>query len=81
MRHEKTGTSLLAGRDAHNAGLQQHPERGFTNVAGNAIEFVRGAVEVFLNDLLPAGEAITSAHGKIFSDFSVFEHTAFEYMQ
>ena len=37
-------------------------------VSGNPILFIRGAVEIFFNDLLSAGEAVASAHWKIMAD-------------
>jgi hypothetical protein len=38
--------------------------RGSDVAAGNPILFVRGAIEVFLKDLLTAREMVASAHGE-----------------
>jgi hypothetical protein len=43
---------------------------GCNIVAGNSVEFVRGAVEVFLNDLLSAGETVSAAHGQNYGRLS-----------
>ena len=62
--HEREFTNGFLGMLANDGnGL-----RGSDVVARNPILLVRGAIEVFLDNLLPAGKTVASAHGEIMAD-------------